>query len=396
MTEQVLSHLRVIDLTYYISGPYCTKLMAGFGADVIKIERPETGDKMRSLGPFYQNEEGVEHSIPFLWLNTGKKSITLNLKTGKGVEIFKELVQTTDVVVENFSPGVMPRLGLGYEDLREVNPGLVMASISNFGQTGPYKDHKADEIEMNAMSGVMHVTGASDKPPLTSGPAMCQYSAGLHAYTAILMSLFQRETTGQGQYLDISIMECGLEHIENRLTDFLQLGKNSNRGSHLFAPWGLYNCEDGYVAVIGAPFRHWTRGAEIFEEPRLLEDKYRHVRDRAQHREEVDALIQPWVSKHKKKEVFQKAVEQNLAFGYLASFDEVLESPQHKARGFFVEIDHPTVGKHRYCGAPFKMSQTPWASFRAPLLGEHNQAVYGDLLAYSTQEIHCLQEEGVI
>jgi crotonobetainyl-CoA:carnitine CoA-transferase CaiB-like acyl-CoA transferase len=396
MAEQALSHLRVIDLTHYISGPYCTKLMAGFGADVIKIERPGTGDKMRSIGPFYENEEGQERSIPFLWLNTGKKSITLNLKTEKGIEIFKRLLQGADVVVENFSPRVMPGLGLSYETLREINPRLVMASISNFGQTGPYKYYTADEIELNAMSGVMYVTGASDKPPLTSGPAMCQYSAGLHAYTGILMSLFQREATGQGQYLDISIMECGLEHIENRLTDFLQIGKNSKRGSHLFSPWGLYTCEDGYVAVIGAPFRHWTRGAEIFDEPRLLEGKYRHVRDRAQFREEVDALIQPWVSKHKKKEILQKALEHNLAFGYLPTFDEVLESPQHKARDFFAEIDHPAVGKHKYCGPPFKMSQTPWVSLRAPLLGEHNQAVYGDLLAYSTKEIHRLREEGVI
>ena len=396
MAEKALSHIKVIDLTHYIAGPYCTKLMAGFGAEIIKIERPKTGDKLRSTGPFFKNQEGLETSIPFLWLNTGKKSITLNLKNEKGVEVFKKLVRDADVVMENFSPRVMPNLGLSYENLREINPGLVMASISNFGQTGPYKDYKAGEIELNAMSGVMHMTGAPDKSPLTSGPAMCQYSAGLHAYTAILLALFQRGITGKGQYIDISIMECGMEHIENTLTNFLHLGKNGKRGAHTFAPWGLYRCKDGYAAVICAPFRHWTRGAEIFQEPRLIEDKYKHVKYRDQHREEVDALIQPWLSNHKKEDVFHKGQEHNLAFGHLATFEETLESPQHKARDFFVEIDHPEVGKHKYCGTPFNISHTSCESQRAPLLGEHNEDIYNNLLGYSTQKIQCLQEEGVI
>lgn len=396
MKNRALSNLTVIDLTHYVAGPYSTKLMAGFGAEVIKVERPKTGDKLRSIGPFFKNREGLETSIPFLWLNTGKRSITLNLKTEKGVEILKELVKDADVVIENFSPRVMPSLGLGYETLQEINPGLVMASISNFGQTGPYTDYKADEIELDAMSGLMYVTGDAEKPPLASGPAVCQYSAGLHAYVAILFALFQRGSKGQGQYVDVSIMECGIEHIETRLSNFLELGKNSKRGPHSFAPWGLYACRDGYAAIICAPFRHWTRGAELFDEPRLLEEKYRHVRGRVQHRDEVNALVQPWLSAHTRKEIFQAGQEHDLAFGYLANFGEVLESPQHEARGFFVEVDHPAVGKHKYCGPPFKMSQTPWESDRAPLLGEHNQAIYGDLLGYSSRQIDHLRKQRVI
>ena len=242
----------------------------------------------------------------------------------------------------------------------------------------------------------MYVTGASDQPPLTSGPAVCQYSAGLHAYVAILTALFQRATTNQGQHIDLSIMETGLEHIETRLASFLHVGKNSKRGAHTFAPWGLYSCQDGYVAVIGAPFRHWNSGAEIFQEPRLLDDKYNHVRERAKYRAEVDSLITPWIESHKKKEVFQAGLDHNLAFGYLASFEEVMELPQHEARKFFEEIDHPVVGKHKYCQAPFKMSRTPWKSVRAPLLGEHNELVYGNMLGYSAQEREHLGEEGVI
>ena len=158
MNQTALSGIRVIDLTHYTAGPYCTKLMSGFGAEVIKVERPGTGDPMRSVGPFSHNRENIETSVPFLWLNTGKKSVTLDLKKEKGLRMLKELIGVADVLVENFSPGVMPRLGLDYTAVKKINPGIVMTSISNFGQTGPYKDFTADEITLNALSGGMAVT----------------------------------------------------------------------------------------------------------------------------------------------------------------------------------------------------------------------------------------------
>ena len=370
--------------------------MAGFGANVIKVERPKTGDNLRGIGPFFKNEQGVERSIPFLWLNTGKKSITLDIKSEKGKEIFKRLVKDADVLIENFSPRVMPGLGLNYEILRGINPRLIMASISNFGQTGPYKDYKADEIEAQAVSGIMYMTGDTGKPPLASGSAICQYSAGLHAYTATLLALFQRGTTGQGQYIDIPIMECGLEHIELTLSNFLHLGKNAKRSTHIMAPWDLYPCQDGYAVVIAAPVRHWLKGAKIFQEPRLFEDKYKYANGRVQCRKEVESLIKPWLSTQKKKDIFRAGQEHKLAFGYLANFHEVLESPQHQSRQFFVEVDHPVVGKHKYCGSPFKMSKTPWEDIRSPLLGEHNHMVYSEFLGYSRDEIQNLQKEGIL
>jgi crotonobetainyl-CoA:carnitine CoA-transferase CaiB-like acyl-CoA transferase len=375
MNEKALPDIKVIDLTHALAGPYCTKLLAGFGADVIKIELPETGDRMRGFGPFFGNKEGPETSIPFLWLNTGKKSVTLNLKTDQDREVFKKLVIDADVVVENFSPGTMSDLGLGYELLREINPRLIMASISNFGQTGPYRDYKACEIQEYAMSGLMHMTGETNKPPLASGPAICQYTAGLYAYNAILMALFQRQTTQRGQYIDISIMEASMENIETRLANYLYSGKDSKRGAHTFAPWGLYSCQDGYITIIGAPFRHWKSGAVIFQDSRLLEDKYRLAIDRAKYREEINGIIIPWAKARKKKEIFKAGSEHKFAFGYVAGFSEVMVSSQHKERKFFVEIDHPVVGKHKYCGAPFKMSRTPYMPLRSPLLGEHNQAI---------------------
>jgi len=395
MAEQALSHLKVIDLTHYLAGPYCTKLLAGFGAEVIKIERPKTGDALRGAGPFYGNESGVERSIPFLYLNTGKKSVSLDLKSDEGIAILKRLVATADVLVENFSPRVMPGLGLDYAALREINPRLVMASISNFGQTGPYRDYKADEISLQAMSGLMHMTGEPDKPPLAAGPALDQYCAGLHAYAAILMALFQCGVTGQGQHIDVSIVETGIENIETRLANYLHDGKTSKRGPHTFAPWGLYPCRDGYVAVIGAPFRHWTEGAKMFDSPTLLEEKYKHVRGRAQNREEVDAVVRPWMKSRGKKDIVRAALEHKLAFGYLATFDEVLESEQHAARGFFKEVEHPVTGRHRYCDAPYKMSETPWQTHRAPRLGEHNNEICASL-GFCEEDMQALSEKGVI
>ncbi len=396
MENNALSKLKVVDLTHYIAGPYCTKLMAGFGAEVIKIEPPKTGDKMRGAGPFYEDNEGLETSIPFLWLNTGKQSITLNLKTEKGVEIFKELIRDADVVIENFSPRVMPDLGLSYETLQEINPGLVMTSISNFGQTGPYKDYKAEEIELQALSGGMYMTGNPEKAPLVSGPASCQYSAGQHGYLATLMALFQRGESGEGQFVDISIQESGIENIELKLTDNLQTGKIAKRGQHIFVPWELYECEDGYAAITAMPARHWYRAEEIFNDSRLFNKKYAHIRDRVEHREEYDALLKTCIKKHEEKELFRAGQERNLAFGYIANLDEVIESPQHKEREFFIDIDHPVVGTHKYCGAPFKMSRSPWQSDRAPMLGEHNQAIYGELLGYSSKEIQRLRKEEII
>lgn len=398
MAEQALSHLRVLDLTHYIAGPYCTKLMAGFGANVIKIERPHNGDKVRSVGPFFQEPPDLETSIPFLWLNTGKKSITLNLKSETGREIFKKLAHQADVVVENFSPRVMPGLGLSYEVLQDMNPRLVMTSISNFGQTGPYRDYQADEIVEYALSGLMYLTGDPAKPPLAAGPAISQYCAGMHAYIATLLALYQGRASGSGQYIDVSIQECAMDNIEISLVEYLHEGKIAKRTDdrHPLVPWQLYPCEDGYAAVIGGPVRHWKRAADLFEEPRLLDKKYEHMAGRVKYRDEVEALIQPWLSGHQKKDIYHAGQARHLAFGYLATLAEVFEASQHRAREFFVEIDHPVVGKHPYCGAPFRPLATPWQSARAPLLGEHNEAIYGELLGYSPEEIQQLTEEGVL
>jgi len=398
MSASALSGVRVIDLTHYIAGPYCTKLMAGFGAEVIKVERPGSGDKLRSVGPFYKDRPGVERSIPFLWLNTGKKSITLNLKTERGRDVFKRLVKDADILVENFSPGVMSGLGLSYEVLREINPRLVMTSISNFGQTGPYRDFKAEEIVEYALSGLMYETGDPDKAPLVSGSALTQYTAGMSAYIGTLVALFHCGVTRLGQHVDVSIQEASITNIEMSMVECLQLGKVRKRQNdrHSMVLWELYPCKDGEVAVISGPMRYWRRAAEIFNEPRLFGEKYDHSLDRRRMRQEYEEILRPCVKKYGKKELFHAGQERNLAFSYLADFDEVLNSPQHSSREFFVEMGHSVVGKHLYSGAPFKMSETPWSSSSAPLLGQDTLDVLGEILCFSGVEIEALLSQEVI
>jgi crotonobetainyl-CoA:carnitine CoA-transferase CaiB-like acyl-CoA transferase len=395
---QALAHVRVVDLTHHVAGPYCTMMMAGFGAEVIKVERPGVGDAVRHIGPFFGPGPDPEASIPFLWLNAGKKCVTLNLKDRRGRTLLEDLVRRADVVVESFSPGVMSRLGLDYETLRAIRPGLVMTSISNFGRTGPYRDFKAEENVASALAGLMRLTGDPDKAPLQPGPALAQYTAGMHAYIATLMAVYQAGATGSGQHADVSIQESALENIEIALMEHLRLGRVAARrgDEHVLVPWQLHPCRDGYAAVIGGPVRHWLRAAVLFEEPRLLEEPLRHMAGRMARREEVRGLIQPWLERHDKRDVYHAGQARRLAFGYLAALDEVLDAPQHRARDFFVEVEHPVVGRYRSCGPPFRPSETPWRSQRAPLLGEHNEPIYHELLGRGRDELAALGREGVI
>jgi crotonobetainyl-CoA:carnitine CoA-transferase CaiB-like acyl-CoA transferase len=379
-----------------LAGAFCTKLLAGLGATIVKIEPVERGDPMRSVGPFVHGEEGLERSIPFLWLNTGKQSATLNLNSARGISLLKQLIRQADVLVESFAPGFLNERSLGVNESRRSNPRLVFCSISNYGQTGPYRDYLAEEIALYAMAGAMHLTGEKQAPPLGPGPAVSQYTAGSTACLAVLMALFQRELSGGGEYIDVSVFESAIDLVETSLIDYLQKGKAASRGSHSFAPWGLFPCQDGYVAVISAPFRNWRRAAAIFEEPRLQDPKYGEVRDRVRYREELDDLLQPWLNQHTRREICERAYESGLAFAQLSSMEEAVSSPQHEAREFFVDVEHPSAGRHKYCSAPFRMSATPYVTRRAPTLGEHNEAVYCGQLGLSPAEVFELKMAGVI
>jgi len=270
--EGALSDVKVLDLTHYVAGPYCTKLLADYGAEVVKVERPLVGDGARRMGPFHGDDPHPEKSGLFLHLNTNKKGITLNLKCRGGIRIFKELVRDSDILVESFTPRVMPGLGLDYRVLEDINPGLVKTSVSNFGQTGPYRDYKATEIVLFAMGPHMITDGEPDQPPLRYPGYKSQYLAGTHAATATMGALFSSLSTGEGQEVDVSIMEClsGLPEGAAKLMAHAFSGADGVRGGYRpegTYPLGYYPCKDGVIHVFAFTPAQWPRVLKWMDMP---------------------------------------------------------------------------------------------------------------------------------
>lgn len=396
--EQALSDLNVVDLTHFIAGPYCTKLLADFGAEVIKVERPGQGDRTRAIGPFSQDDANPEKSGLFHYLNTNKKSITLNLESKSGAKIFQELVKGADIVVENFEPRVMPSLGLSYEVLKEINPRLIMTSISNFGQTGPYRDYKATNLTMLAIGGALCLTGDKDHP-FKLGGSQAEYMAGLVAFIATLSALHGRDASGTGQYIDLSIMEAVASNLEAAPISYTYMGVIRQREFNRFIyghPYGIYPCKDGHIVVIpglgGMPTLAILLEKPEYEDHPLFTDH----RARQERAEEFDAMMLPWLKEHDKQYIVELAQELRMPFGPVQTTEELLEDPQLKAREFFAEVEHPVMGKLTCPGAPFKMSETPWQAGRAPLLGEHNEEIYGKRLGYTKDDLVRLREDEAI
>ena len=416
----LLAGVKVVDLTHYISGPYCTKLLATLGAEVVKIERPGSGDPMRRVGPFAEpaqtspaaHQPGREAAIGgetgawFLYLNTSKKSLALDLKSQPGREILLHLVETADILVENFAPGVMDRLGLGYTQLQAVNPALVMASISNYGQTGPYRDWKATELNLYAAGGLMNITGEPEREPLKEGAPLVQLGAGQNAFAAVMSALLYAEDSGQGQQIDISIAEYATNILENALMQYsysgVEYSRVGNRG-YGRAAWGIYPCQDGFVGIIAGPDQRWPQVAQIMEREELADPRFASRQGRLIHADEVDALMLPWLLDHDKVDIFKAGQEDGLGFAYVATMQNILEMEQLQERDYFVALDHPVAGTFKYPGPPISPhllqqsssdssggpgggTNSAWVYRRAPLLGEHNGEVLGEL-GYTQSEI---------
>ncbi len=397
----LLEGVKVVDFTHHFAGPYCTKLLATLGAEVVKIERPGSGDPVRARPPFANRRLPGESGAWFLYLNTSKKSVTLNLKSDQGKAIVRELVRTADIVVENFSPSVMERLGLDFESLIEINPALVMASISNYGQTGPYRDWKAAEINLYATGGLMNITGEPDQPPLKEGAPLAQLGAGQNAFVAVMTALFHAEDTGEGQHIDLSIAEYGTNVLENALMQFSYSGveftRVGNRG-YGRAAWGIYPCQDGFVGIIAGPDQNWPEVANIMESEELADPRFASRQGRLLHADEVDALMLPWLLEHDKVDIFKAGQEHGLGFSFVAGMQDILEMEQLVHRDYFVELEHPVAGSFRYPGPPISPDPAvtqPWVYRRAPLLAEHCLEVLGQL-GYSSQDVENLFAEGVI
>ena len=398
MAEKALAGIKVLDLGRYIAAPFCTKLLAGLGAETIKVEHPRGGDPARKMPPFLQDKPHQEGSGLFLYLNTNKKSVTLNFKSPTGMKILKELIRWADVMVDNFSPRVMQGLGLDYASVQKINPAIVMVSITNFGLTGPYRDFKATDIVEYALGGLLFMSGDPDREPLKHVGAQAQYQAGLNAFVASMAAMYLAEETRIGQHVDISIMEVinsideyGLITWEYQRQVYQRRGNIG--GQH---PWGLFPCKDGFVGILVTGARGWARFIKMTGLAGLADEKFSTAPSRLDHRDELDAILIPWLMEYTKEELYHMGQAEGLPFSFPRTVEDLFDSPQYKARGFWVDIDHPAVGRLTYPGAPGIMSETPYRVERSPLLGEHNEEIYSKLLALSKKELAMLSGAGII
>ena len=382
MTSGALAGLKVIDLTHHIAGPYATKLLADFGADVLKIERPG-GDPARRLPPFHHDDPHHEKSLPFLYLNTNKRSITLNLKSEEGRGILLELLSDADAVVENFSPRVMPALGLDYETLRARNPRLVVASASNFGQTGPWRDYRATEIVEYALGGLMYIFGAYDREPLKHALNQAQFKAGTNLASATLMALYHQRLTGQGQRVDVSIQESIASALRDVTNNYTYVGAVRRRQpNHTGDLTRLRAVSDGYVLPnpgIGAGL-NWQILVDFLDAPQLDDPRFDNASARLENAEALGEILDEIFATKQKQDIFYAAHEKRFIYGVIDSPEETVNNPQIQARGYYVPVDHGELGEFDFPGAPFLMSGSPWAvNSTAPALGQHNGEVLGAL-----------------
>lgn len=397
---EALSGVKVLDITDGMAGSYCTKLLADFGAEVIKVEALG-GSGLRRKGPFLKDEVHTEKSGAFFYLNTNKKGITLNLQNPKGVEICKKLVKSSDVLVEDFEPGRMGKLGCSYETLKGLNDRLIMTSITWFGQDGPFKDYKATNLIIEGLSGSMFTARQTRWPkyrPNVLGGHQAEYRGGLIASIAIIASLIGREMTDEGTWIDISILDCVSNTLAGIAADYPYVGF-----SRTTVPWAIhgfpcqenYPCKDGWINDLPG-IGGVSKIADLIEKPELKEDPlFSKPKARLLEPEKFEALFTPYFKQHKKWEITKKAQEMKLAFSPTLSPGELLEDEQLKAREAFNKVEHPVLGEVTYFGAPAKLSETPGKEGRAPLLGEHNDVVYKSM-GYTEQELTTLKEQGII
>jgi CoA:oxalate CoA-transferase len=397
--QQVLSGIKVLDLTRYIAGPYCTKMLADYGAEVVKIEKPGEGDPGRRLSPFYKDEPHPEKSGLFMYLNTNKKSITLNLKQESGKSIFKQLVRNADIVAENFSPKVMPSFGLEYETLENINPEMVMTSISNFGQIGPYRNFKATEIVLDGMGGWSTIIGHPDREPLKPGGYQSQFVAGLFGALASISGYYGATLSGVGQHIDISIMDTVL-YIQMNLTSIYTYDKivRKRYGNRVGPfPSGILPCKDGYIGAITVTADKWPVLCEWMGMPELIDDpRFKTATARAQNIDTLDAIMISWLIEHDRDELLREAQKRGLPFAIPVNAPMILESEHLKSRGYFVEVEHPLTGKIKYPGAQIKFGDKPYHLNKAPFLGEHNEEIYQSRLGFSKSDLVRMSEIGVI
>ena len=394
---KALEGIRVLDLTRALAGPFCTLMLGDNGADVIKIEIPGTGDDTRGWGPPFIQEE----SAYFLSINRNKRSLTLNLRDPKAKEIFLKLAKDADVVVENFTPGVMDRFGLGYEDVKATNPGIIYCSISGFGQGGPYRTRSAYDQIMQGMGGLMSITGEPDGEPQKIGVAVTDIGAGMWAAFGIMSAIHHRHVHGEGQYIDVSMLDAQVAWLTYQAAYYFANGEAPRRlgAAHpTLVPYQAFRCQDGKLLnlAVGSE-RIWDRFCEAIGRPDLKDNPdYATNPDRVKNRNKLVSLLGEVFSQRPVLEWVDALNGASVPAGPINDLADVFSDPQVLARDMYQEMSHPTLGSIKQTGLPIKFSSTPGGLDRhPPLLGEHNSQILEEL-GYSDQDIKEMQDGSVI
>jgi len=392
-----LSGVRVLDLTRVVAGPYCSMFLGDLGAEVVKVEQPGAGDDTRGWGPPFAGGE----SAYYLCINRNKQSLTLDLKSQRAVELLRQLVKAADVILENFRPGTMERLGLGEKELREINPRLIYASLTGFGADGPMSDWPGYDLIVQAWGGLMSITGTPDGEPVKVGVAIIDLVAGLMLGKAITAALFVREKIGVGQRIDTSLLEAEVASLINVGSNYLVGGKVPSRWGNAhpnIVPYQNFQTADGYLVIGVASEVIWQRFCEAIGQTDLIEDsRFADNSKRVENRSELIALLSQIFLQRRNDAWFKLLTDAEVPCSPVQTVDQVFQAPQVLQRDMLIEVDHPTAGKVRMAGIPVKFSVTP-ATVRLPppLLGEHNETILKSWLGLSADSIGELKKEKVI
>jgi crotonobetainyl-CoA:carnitine CoA-transferase CaiB-like acyl-CoA transferase len=390
-----LAGITVLDFGQVYQGPYATLLMGTAGADVIKIEPPQ-GEPLRRRAP-----EGLSTTFPIAMLNSNKRAITLNLKDERGKQLLFRMAEKADVLLENFAPGVMDRLGVGFKVLHEINPRLVYASGSGYGLSGPDRDNLAMDLTIQAVSGLISVTGEADRPPLKSGPAVVDFLSGIHLYAATITALYERSVTGIGRLVEVAMQEAAYPTLTSQLEAYWRTGKTPERtgnASHNRVPINIYPAKDGYVAMNLAVEEHWHNLLAAMGREDLRDDpRYSSPPARVENRVLVDGTIAAWTQTLPKMEIFAIAKQRRIPLAPVREVDEVMHDRHMHERGYLDDIEHDEIGPITVPTSPLRFhgadrrTTTP-----SPKLGQHNEEIYGGWLGLSADELTDLKSAGVI
>ncbi len=391
-----LEGIKVLDLSRALAGPYCTMMLADMGAEVIKIEIPERGDDSRAWGPPFIEGE----SAYFISVNRNKKSMTLNLKKEKSVEIIHRLIKQADVLIENFRPGTMEKLSLSYDEVKEINPKIIYCSISGFGQDGPYRLLPGMDQVLQGMGGLMSITGEPDGPPIKVGVAVADIAGGMFAAYGIVVALFNRETGGKGQMIDLSLLDCQVAWLTYRAGSFFASGeipKPLGSGHPVIVPYQAFKAKDVYVNVAAGNDQLWQKFCKALGLENIMnEQRFATNAMRVKNREEIIEIIGDVICTKKADEWLKILTEAGVPCGPIYNMDKIFSDPQVLHREMVKELEHPTAGKVKVTGIPIKLSNTPGEILKAPpVLGQHTKEILSEL-GFKEIEIEKLYEEKVI